>query len=468
MGTIWIREFTGGLDARRLPETTPGGVLIKGIDGHINRGGEFEQRARFVKAFTLPPGTKGLAATVEGLVVFGSEVAPSGLPASVTYQQIAGASAAGIADVLSWDLFAGKIAVAAKYADGTVCDFYDGARISTWPAGAPFATFLKTIQRKVYGAAGPNLVFSAVSDPMNFEGGVGAGFIDMSTQATGAEVLTAIAQYQNYIAVFAGRTIQLEYVDPDPALNRLVQVLNNTGAIARRSVTQFGDNDVFYLDESGIRSLRARESINVAFSSDTGNPIDDLVIARLEAMTEEQRARAISIIEPRYGRLWMALGDLIFVFSYFTGSKVSAWTTYQPGFNVDDMVVFNRRVYLRSGDDVYVYGGLGEALDYTGVEAEAWLPYLDAGKPTQKKAWQGVDAALRGTWEISAGMSPTNEAASDKLAAVAATTFEGLRVGAIGESTHISLRFRCVQPPAAGPAKLSSAVVHHNLNDNED
>ena len=46
MGTIWIREFTGGLDARRLPETTPGGVLIKGIDGHINRGGEFEQRAR--------------------------------------------------------------------------------------------------------------------------------------------------------------------------------------------------------------------------------------------------------------------------------------------------------------------------------------------------------------------------------------------------------------------------------------
>ena len=47
MGTVWVREFTGGLDARRLPETTAGGVLIRARNGHISRGGEFEKRAAF-------------------------------------------------------------------------------------------------------------------------------------------------------------------------------------------------------------------------------------------------------------------------------------------------------------------------------------------------------------------------------------------------------------------------------------
>ena len=40
MGTIWVKEFTGGLDTRRLPVTTTAGVLIKANNGHINRGGE--------------------------------------------------------------------------------------------------------------------------------------------------------------------------------------------------------------------------------------------------------------------------------------------------------------------------------------------------------------------------------------------------------------------------------------------
>jgi hypothetical protein len=43
MSTIWIKEFIGGLDTRRMPATTPGGVLLRGVDGHITRGGEFEK-----------------------------------------------------------------------------------------------------------------------------------------------------------------------------------------------------------------------------------------------------------------------------------------------------------------------------------------------------------------------------------------------------------------------------------------
>lgn len=465
MGTIWVREFTGGLDARRLPETTAGGVLIKATDGHINRGGEFEQRAAFVKTYTLPAGTKGLAATSTSLYVFGEAAAPA-MPSGVLYQQLTAASASPLAKVLSSTLFKGKLHVAARFASGTVHNFFDGTRITDWPS-LSFGTFVKTIAQKVYAVAGPNLLFSAISDATKFNSGTGYGFIDMSTQAAGSEELTAIAGYQNFIAVFAGRTIQIEAVDPDPTLNRLVQTLKNTGTIAPRSVTEFGDNDVFYLDRSGVRSLRARQSINVAFSSDTGNPIDDLIIAKLQTLTPTEQANAIGIIEPDDGRLWIALKDEIFVFSYFTGSKVSAWTTYRPGFNIDDMVEFNGRVYLRSGDDIYCYGGLGEALTYDDVEAEAWLPYLDAGVPAQIKHFMGIDAAARGVWEIAVSFDPQG-GASDKVATIDGTTYGINKIGGVGEGTHISLRFKCKGRPDDGPAKLGSAVIHHDLDADAD
>lgn len=466
MGTIWVKEFMGGLDARRLPETTPGGALIVGRDGHITRGGEFEQRAAFVKFADLPAGeTKGLAATNSGLFVFGH--AAGVVPSPVSYQRLPPPAAQTITEFLSATLFKGKLFAAARFSDGLVYNFFDGARVTDWPA-SPFATFVRTVQQKVYGVAGPNLHFSAIADATKFNSGTGHGFVDLSTQATGSEELTAIAQYQNFVAVFAGRTIQLEFVDPDPTLNRLVQTLNNTGTVAPRSVTQFGDNDVFYLDESGIRSLRARETINVAFSSDTGNPVDDLVVPKMASLSPEQRARAIGIIEPRDGRLWMAINDEIFVFSYFTGSKVSAWTVYRPGFVVDDMVVFERKVYLRSGDAVYVYGGSGEEFDYAGVEAEAWLPYLDANAPTRAKSFTGIDAAVRGTWELRVGLDPTDLNASDKVATVTETTYGFDKLPGVGNSTHISPRFRLVAPPDAGPAKLGAVVIHHDMHDDED
>ena len=77
---MWFREFIGGLDTRRLPEAASGGVLIKANNGHITRGGEFEQRAAFVPEFALPEGTIGLSHTTAGIFVFGHQAEPSGMP----------------------------------------------------------------------------------------------------------------------------------------------------------------------------------------------------------------------------------------------------------------------------------------------------------------------------------------------------------------------------------------------------
>lgn len=469
MGQVWIREFTGGLDTRRLPETSKGGTLIRAEDGHINRGGEFEQRAAFVPTYALPPGTTGLAFTSAGLVVFGSGPQPGGIPTGVAYQRLQhpdGTTA--LSKILSYDLFSGKLFVSAQFVDGQVHQFYDGNRVTDYGSNTEIrpGTFVRTFGRKVYYLLGPYVIYSALQDATNFNTDAttptspGAGFNDLSEEDYGSEDLSAIGRYQNYLAFFSDRTIQIRYVDPDPAQSKQIQTLHNTGTVSPRSVTQFGDSDLFYLDSSGLRSLRARDASNSAASSDIGSAIDTLLTAAVRAALPATVANVIGLIEPRDGRFWLSLGSQIYVFSYFPAAKVSAWTIYNPGFNVDDMTVFDRRSYVRSEDQIYVYGGLGEVPVYDDTPAVAWLPYLDAEKPTEQKGLQGIDAAVRGEWEVSIGMDPTNLDASDKVATITQTTFPENRIPATHRATHFSLRFSSIGvADDGGPATLGSAVM---------
>jgi len=588
MGSIWVREFTGGLDTRRLPETTSGGVLIRALNGHISRGGEFEKRAAFVNEYTLPVGTVGMAAAPNSLYVFGSAAAPV-MPSGVLYQRLQHSNGTtALVNILSVDLYAGKLYVVGEFQDGAIFHFYDGTRVTDWydgrarasftvvngvgggspstmssiqvngvsimsgavawpgnaeamataiaaaingattspdytavasgtivsivaatPGAAPngFAVtfnsinslvidpatglqmangsdatatyqpgpFVKTIGKKVYAVSGPNMHFSGVAAPTKWTTStVGAGFIDMSTEASGSEELVALAKYQNQVAVFAERLVQIWYTDPDPSLNRQSQVLNNTGTISPRSVTQFGDNDLFYLDESGLRSLRARDSSNAAATTDIGVPVDTLVVEKLNELDIEARQKIIGLIEPRDGRFWLIIDDTIFVFSFFNGAKVSAWSTYTASvndgttetvFSIDDAVVFRRRVYIRTGDKIMSFGGRGNEVQYDDTVAEAWLPYLDADAPTREKNFTGVDAAVRGVWQIAAAMQPTDLTAEDQVAVVTETTFNHDGIPGIGDATHLSLRFRS---SGSEYAKLASAVIHYEGDLNED
>lgn len=686
MGEIWVREFTGGLDTRRMAETTSGGVLIQASDGHITRGGEFEKRAAMVAQYALPANTIGLGYTRLGLVVFGSAATPVGLPVGVSYQRLQHPDGVStLIDVPSFDLYKGKIYAVGVFSDGSRQHFYDGVRVEDWfdgrarasfrvtaggveapvpavgsiditggtlgggneitnikvdgvtitsgatahtgsngttatavaadinsttstpdytavavgatiditavtagaasngfvvsatvggdaTAGSAVAlvggddggvsvltsvtvdgqvimfdtiewtdtnadtaqlvadainsaatnpeytaiantdqvvilvadpgtaangkvvivtvdngfgitpatgiamaggaeqadtfepgTFVRTIGSKMYSTSGPNMHFSGIQLPTGWTtDNVGAGFVDMSSQASGSEELKALAKYQSSVAVFAETNIQIWYVDPDPALNRQSQVLNNTGTGSPLSVTQFGDNDLFYLNESGLRSLRARDSSNAAATTDIGVPVDTLVIDTLGSLSAGERERVIGLIEPRDGRFWLIMKDKIFVFSFFSGAKVSAWSVYNPGFDVQQAVVFGRRVYLRSGNTIYVYGGLGSALEYDATEAIAQIPYLDADKPWLEKEFTGIDVAAIGEWEVYAAMSVVNQTAKDKVSVVAESTFNDLKIPASGKATHISLIFKT---QGSGYAKLGSCVIKYTADE---
>ena len=320
----------------------------------------------------------------------------------------------------------------------------------------------KPAKSKVYTTSQSLLHFSGIGDPLEAnELAKEAGFVDLSTNAEGSERLTAIANYQRNLAIFSERTVQIWFVDVQASGNQQLQVLNNTGAIAPLSVQEIGDSDVFYLSESGIRSLRARDSSNAAFATDVGNPIDTLVLADINAdrlTVRESRA----VLEPRDGRYILAVGSKCYVFSYFPASRVSAWSIYEPGFAVKDWAIIDRRLYCR-GDDgkLYLLGG-ENGTTYDETQVVAFLPYVDAKQPATKKMFTGLDMASEGVWKVEIASNPTDQTALQTVAYVEETTYDKGNVAFQTTSTHMAIK---LTSQGGGYAKLGSLVIHFEGGD---
>lgn len=321
-----------------------------------------------------------------------------------------------------------------------------------------------TYKTKAHLTSGSSLFFSGVNQPTKWgENGTGAGFINLSNSNGGNETLTGLALYQGNLAAFSRRTVQVWAIDTDPAANRQGQVLSNTGALGAGSIISVGEIDVFYLSDSGIRSLRARDSSNAAVVNDVGTPVDGLILADLAGMTDAQKAACPAIIEPIDGRYWLAIGPKVYVFSYFPNSQVAAWSVYEPGFSISKFTTKDGRVYARSGDTLYLYGGANNA-EYDSSEVEIILPYLDGGKPAHMKTIEGMDMTCEGTWSVQVGMDPINPNARDAALTVSQPTFTLGRLGVAGIGTHIGVK---MVSNSSGYARLANLIVHFKLNESD-
>ena len=288
----------------------------------------------------------------------------------------------------------------------------------------------------------------------------GAGFEVLSNHARNSEELMAMSTYYENMAIFAEDCIQIWYYDPDPTKIQLVQVLNNTGTIASKSVAAIGDSDVFYLSRSGIRSLKARDSSNAAYVGDIGNPIDDIVIDAIRADPAQGRD-STGILDPRSGRYYLALGDKVYVFSYFPSSQISAWSVYEPGFTITDWAFDGKQILCRSGNKIYSLGGENDD-QYDNCTVTVQLPFLDAAAPATNKMWSGIDAVCEGTWTVKTAPDPTNIENNEMAATLNKVTYGLGRVGLSTTSTHLALKLENTQ---TGAAKLGNLAVHYTLNE---
>ena len=309
--------------------------------------------------------------------------------------------------------------------------------------GNPFATgtLVKTHRRKLYSPAGSVMNFCGVEAPLGWNSidDAGAGFINMATHQSGSAQLTGMAVYQDKLAIFARRVVQIWNMQDDDALNTPFQFITQTGTRAPASVIEYGDLDVFYLADSGVRSLRARAAINIASVQDVGKPIDKLVRAWVKTQSAAIVEAAVGAVEPEENRFWLAIGTRIFVFSYFPTNKISAWTWYDIAFTPEQFVLFDDRIYARSGNAIYLYGGDGDAT-YCTTAVKVSHPFLSVKKEGTYKQLTGMDIAARGSWDCKVLVDPNrdDDARAVNIGALAGFTYQGERNMGVGHFTHLA------------------------------
>lgn len=317
-----------------------------------------------------------------------------------------------------------------------------------------------TFRSKIYAIAGGMIYFCAVGDPLTWRANIdGAGFINAATHEGGSLDLVGIGKYQGSLAFFADNAIQIWNMDEDPANNVLLDTLDNTGAVAGGSILQYGNNDTFYLARSGLRSLRARDATDAAFVTDPGNPIDSLLVEAIRELGPDA-ANAKAILDPTDGRYWLALDDRIYVLSYFPGAKITAWSWYEPGFTIDDFSIDSGKIYVRSGDTVYLYAGDdGNTYDISGsdyYEAVVELPFQSTKRTADDKVIVGYDLAITGTWLVKALTDPRNENRYEVLGTVDEITYPDKAYAASGLGSHVAMAMTCTSP---GPASVNHLAL---------
>lgn len=413
--------------------------------------------------------TPNYTATVSGSTV--TIVADAGTGASVNGYVVASTVGGDVVVDSHANLARGVTAVAGvaqRYTATVIGTFEVGDRYGITLGGVKFgaeanpgtvARIARTHSRKIY-AGGSLLHFTGVDTPTgwNRDTYAGAGFLDPGAHESDAQEVTALGQYLNYIAVGFENSVHIWYVDADDSLNSLSQIIGEIGTRSPKAMKNFGTLDLFFLAQTGVRSIRSRAQVNIAGVNDVGTPVDEVVQAQLSALTDDEVRDCCSVVDPQDGRYWLAVGDKIFVFSYFPSKKVSGWTWYEPGRSFTDFAVVNRKIHCRAGDVVYVYGG-ADGATYEACEVECRLPFYSFGRPGHRKGLVGIDLSAQGEWDVDIFVNPQQpDADYVRVGIVDGITYTLEDIAALADSTHFSVRLK---RSASGAAKVSGICTYY-------
>ena len=330
----------------------------------------------------------------------------------------------------------------------------------------------RTHRLKLYRLSGTELVYSAIAAPLD-DAGIGSGLEDLRNQEALIGAGQALAAYFGQLVVFGERGVQFWVMDTDPDQNQYLRTIRNVGLLGPRTVVEYADGDVVFLANSGVRSLRARDSSNQARVEDLGSAIDDVLrpILRQASTTNSPVPRAVARIVPSTGDLWVAIGSTIYVLSRRPAANVLAWSTYELGSPtsqasdgwIEDMAEVNGTLMVRNrARQVFVYGGpLLDQYDDTAAVIET--PYLSAGTPGTNKLLSGIDIAATGTWRVAISTNPDNPI-YEPVAEITGSSHRMARLPVQAYAQHFSIQCTSL---GEGPAKIAEILVHYQTGQSE-
>lgn len=307
-------------------------------------------------------------------------------------------------------------------------------------------TVIFVYRQRIYSPANTVLRYCKLNDASNWmdtSPASGAGFIDFSVLMDGSERISGLAVYAGYAAIFLPKNIFIYNLAPDATTVSQVQSIPNTGTIAGLSALQFG-LDSFYLDSTGVRSIRARDISNVAITNDIGTVLDSFIQSWIASVGVGTVEAAEAVIEPFDARYWLAIGTRIFVLSLFSTAQISAWSYYDIGLVFHSFTRIYSRLYARAGDVVYLYGGVNgnayPAPDEAPITVS--LPFMTAGS-TNFKEWNSFEMTAFGEWKVTFLVDPDDETQEILYGTAVNETYAGSLRTIVGRTPTVAARFEC-------------------------
>jgi len=342
----------------------------------------------------------------------------------------------------------------------------NGTLYQTTGRGAGAGTSIYIQKGRVYSTARSLFRYCVLDDATDWTTtaapATDAGFINLATDSEGSQRLIGAATYQGNAAIFSRDSVRIYALSADATENTIVDTLEQTGTMAMRSITPYGNLDVYYLDESGIRSIRSRDGYDAAYVSDVGSAIDGFVQDWMADVDEDTLSRAVAAIDPTDGRYLLAIDDRLFSLSYYPSSKITAWSYIDPGFSISDLLRVQRRIYARSADAIYLYGG-ADGDTYPSASAQITVvetPFMSGNDPAGAKGELAFDMACENEWLVEVLVDPSDTTKLVTVGVVDYVTYNrsSIKLPGIGTLSLFALRFTC---SAAGAASLSNFALHY-------
>lgn len=266
--------------------------------------------------------------------------------------------------------------------------------------------------------------FCATNDPTDWTSSEDAGFLSHGLQAVGEQECSALGEYRGNLCIWTPSTLIIYQVDPDPSQNAKLDAFEGLGTTVTRGASSVA-NDLDFLSAQGARSVSVAAGGQNLEAGDFGAPVDPLVKAFLAAHPD-----AIGAYFANRGQYLIFFGTDVMVFTRSAISGTACWSRYTLPWTVDDVALLGGKLYVRSGDAVFIYDEdafCDQDINGNNVifDTIVWWPWLDFGKMGVTKELIGLDYTGARPVTIEVGYDQTNLALFTAPLALDADTVPG-------------------------------------------
>jgi hypothetical protein len=395
---ITYDRFERGLDLTKGKSVSDANRLRELQNAYVAPGWNLQKRPGMTRVAELSAGSVGLVGFDGSLHTFSATQDPSHGDTldnvAIVNHQLPYSGDAGDEAVHAHyaDSFNGALYVALEYESGAAEHHYiDGAPpYHITDANCPQTKAVLKLLQKIYAVDGDTVRYSATDAPTDWTTVDDAGFLPTGLRAPGSADALALGEFNGQLVVIMSDAAQIWAVDPDPAKSALSKTIPNVGTRYPRSVHKVAE-DLYFLAPVGFRSIAIQQLTENFIDLDVGVPIDPLVRALLVP-----NINPVSTFYIGGGQYWCAIRQTVFVYTFSRTNKISAWSRYVYPFEVDAYAQLGDKMYVRSGDIVYLVDEQNRTDDSALYETTLELPYLDSKKPGITKRYGGVDVVCLG------------------------------------------------------------------------